>query len=70
MSEGILRPIVGLLAGLPELADLIGNLSDTVSVPEAARPYVLAGLTELGGPGRTVVVTPTAAEAERQKGGE
>jgi len=63
-----LGPLGRLLAGEPHVAALAGRGSAVVAVPEAARAYVLAGLSELSGRRPFLVVAPTTVDAERLAG--
>jgi transcription-repair coupling factor (superfamily II helicase) len=59
------RRLPGLIARDPAQQALLGRRSATVSIPEASRAYMLAGLVETGGRRPTLVAVPTAADAER-----
>jgi transcription-repair coupling factor (superfamily II helicase) len=59
-----LRYLTSLFRSHPALADLLGDADVTVSIPEPARAYVLAALSELGSAPYLLVVTPTLREAE------
>ena len=61
----ILSSLPGLLAGEAAVAELLGSDGAIVAVPEAARALALAALCELGSAPVTLVVTPTAREAEQ-----
>ncbi len=52
------------LASEPVLAELLGADECRAAVPEAARPFLLAGLARLSSAPVLLVVTATAAEAE------
>ncbi len=61
-------PLAALLPRLREsngFANLSDRRSGTLTVPDAARPFVCAGLAELSFRRPVLVVTPTAQEAER-----
>jgi len=61
----ILSSLPGLLAGEAAIADLLGSDDAIVAVPETARALALAAVCELGSAPVTLVVTPTAREAEQ-----
>jgi transcription-repair coupling factor (superfamily II helicase) len=61
----ILSSLPGLLAGEAAVAELLGNDDAIIAVPEAARAIALAATCELGSAPVTLVVTPTAREAEQ-----
>jgi transcription-repair coupling factor (superfamily II helicase) len=60
-----LRSLPPLLRGEPALVEMLSAGSAVVAVPEAAMAYVLAGLSHLGDRRPVLVVTATAADAER-----
>ncbi len=62
MSLGSLPP---LLAGDEGATRLAGSPSAVLAVPDAARPFVLAGLARLSTRRPFVVAVPTTADAER-----
>ena len=59
-----LGPLVRRLANEPVVAELLGAEDSRAAVPEAARPYLLAGCARLSSAPLQLVVTATAAEAE------
>ena len=60
-----LRSLPRLLRGDDTLVGLAGRSSAVVAIPDAARAFVAAGLTQLSARHPVVVVTPTASDAER-----
>ncbi len=60
-----LSSLPGLLAGESAIAELLGADDAVVAIPEAARSVALAAVSELGAAPVTIVVTPTAREAEQ-----
>jgi len=54
-----------LLRGDDTLVGLAGRSSAVVAIPDAARAFVAAGLTQLSARHPVVIVTPTASDAER-----
>jgi len=60
-----LGALPALLARDPSLATILGRQNLTVAIPAGVRAYALAGLVSTGGAGPTLVVTPTALEADR-----
>jgi transcription-repair coupling factor (superfamily II helicase) len=61
----MLRSLLPLLRSDPTFSDLSGLRSALVSVPEPARAWGLAGLTEAAGRHPAIIAVPTANEAER-----
>ncbi|HET9092387.1 MAG TPA: hypothetical protein VFN50_08255, partial [Acidimicrobiales bacterium] len=59
-----LRPLAGLLAGEPGIADLLGSDDSVVAVAEPARAAVLAAVATLGRAPVVLVATATMREAE------
>jgi len=59
-----LTALTGLLRSEAEMAALLGDADTVVAVPEAVRPYVVAGAATLGTSPVVLVATPTASEAE------
>ncbi|HMC53356.1 MAG TPA: transcription-repair coupling factor, partial [Acidimicrobiales bacterium] len=60
-----LRSLPKLLRGDDTLVGLAGRSAAVLAVPEPARAFVTAGLTQLSARHPVVVVTPTASDAER-----
>ncbi|HEX2063773.1 MAG TPA: transcription-repair coupling factor, partial [Acidimicrobiales bacterium] len=60
-----LRSLPRLLRHDDTVASLVGRPSAVLSVPEQARAYTVAGLSELTDRHPVVVATPTASDAER-----
>ncbi|MGB9112934.1 MAG: transcription-repair coupling factor, partial [Acidimicrobiales bacterium] len=65
MTSPALAPLLPALAAEPALASLLASEDATVAVADAARAYVLGGVTSLSSPSVIVVATANAAEAER-----
>ncbi len=63
-----LRDLPGLLRDDPAFAATLGRSTATLSVPEAARALVLAGVATTGRRSPMLVVTPTGADADRLAG--
>jgi transcription-repair coupling factor (superfamily II helicase) len=62
---GPLATLPPLLRDDPAVASVLGASSGLVAVPEAARAYVLAGLSSLSSRHPFVVAVPTTTDAER-----
>ena len=64
-ASGPLGALPALLRDEPALTRLLGRHTTTLSVPEPARPLVIAGLAETSRRHPFLVVTPTGADADR-----
>jgi transcription-repair coupling factor (superfamily II helicase) len=67
-AESTARPLGGLPARLRDstgLTSLLGRRTASLAVAEGARPFVVAGLSQLSSRRPILVVTPTAHDADR-----
>jgi transcription-repair coupling factor (superfamily II helicase) len=60
-----LSSLAPVLRDEPAVAEVVGRTDAVLSVPEPARPFVLAGLAHLSTRRPYLVVAPTASDAER-----
>ena len=65
MSLPELTDLPRLMRDDPAMLQVLGRSAAVLSVPEAARPITIAGLTQVGSRRPILVAVPTTAEAER-----
>ena len=64
----LLTALPPLLRHEPALVELLGRASATLSVPEGARALTLAGIADASSRHPFLIITPTAADADRLAG--